>query len=73
MTDLKEQLRVYFDEISPPFDTADLKHEPLLRPTPVRSRVGRGVLVAAATAALLAPGTAGQVAPSSRRRTESRG
>lgn len=53
MTDLKDQLRAYFDVVDPPFDTAKLMPEPLSELSPERSRVGRGVLVAAATAVVI--------------------
>ena len=53
MTDLREQLRVYFDEVDPPFDPAGLMREPRPELTPTRRRVGRGVLVAGAAAAVL--------------------
>ena len=58
MTDLKEQLRVYFDEISPAFDTERLMRDPQPELAPARSgiRTGMVVAVAAAVIALLAIG-----------------
>lgn len=53
MTDVREQLRVYFDEVDPPFDPSELMQDPRPVLPPRRSGVGRGALVAAAAAAVL--------------------
>jgi len=53
MTDLRDQLRDYFDEIDPPFDTTSLMREPRPGLAPTRNRVGRGVLIAVTAGVLL--------------------
>lgn len=53
MTDVKEQLRVYFDEVDPPFDPSELMQDPKPVLPPRRGVVRSGVLVAAAAAAVL--------------------
>jgi len=53
MTDVKEQLRAYFDEVDPPFDPAGLMREPQPQFPLTRRPVGRGVLIAGTAAAVL--------------------
>lgn len=53
MTDVKEQLRAYFDEVDPPFDPSDLVNDPRTVLVSRPGVVGRGVLVAGVAAMVL--------------------
>ena len=53
MTDLRDQLRVYFDEVDPPFNVSALMREPQPELMPTGNRLGRSALVAVAAAVLV--------------------